>query len=114
MTPAQIITAARDIVKDAGAVKWNASAMLGFVLDGVRELQRDHPEARLSGGRLRAVVETLDKDEEIPLDRAYWAALVAYTCARCFETDAGNERDAAQALYHRRLLASMFAPEAGQ
>jgi hypothetical protein len=113
MTGAQIIVDVRGITKDpAPGTRWTDAQIMGFIADGVRLIETKYPECRLTtAGALRAVLAgTPATSATLPLDDMYYAPLLAYACARCFETTAGNERDQKQAELHRGLMAAFFQP----
>lgn len=116
MTGANIIVDVRSITKDpTPGARWTDAIIMGYIAEGVRYIETHYPESRKqTAGTMRAVLTTTPATSAtLPLEDMYYAPLMAFACARCFETDAGNERDQNQAEFHRTLFSNFFAPMEG-
>lgn len=113
MNGAQIIIDVRGLTKDPSpGARWTDAQLMGYIADGVRYLQTRHAESRVDeDGVLMGILSgTPASNADLPLGDLYYAPLLAYACARCFETDAGNERDLKLAQMHREIMADFFRP----
>jgi len=113
-TVGSIETSAREIVNDdqEGSYRWLTPAVLRFVWDGVRKLQKIRPESRYVGLRLmsfefpripndadsQAIEEA--RAEILPVDDRWTDALVDYVAHRCFASDDNDTENARLSAEH--------------
>lgn len=107
----------RGTLDDIAEAKFGDTELFGFLADGVRFIQINHPRSRVKrdGGMNSVLLGTFaNGGVEVPLDPMYQEPLREYVLWRCFSADKGDAADARRAANHEASMLAWFTGAAMQ